>query len=103
MCLNLVGLKGCPGFVVLVPPIPAVFWLLTCLVHHSVCNADYLRLRYWLDGCSGKFRALVENLDEALERLPSVVWRSDYFIVSHHALQGYAGIVLVNVFDVVHG
>ena len=38
--LNKVGLKGCPGFVVLVPSGPAVFLVLACLGHQSVCNAD---------------------------------------------------------------
>ena len=69
---------------VLIPLGPAVFWVLACLGHHSVCDTDYLRLGDWLSGCSGEVRALVESLNEALEWLLSVVGRLESFIVCHH-------------------
>ena len=39
MCLDEVGLKGCPEIVILVPPGPTVFRLMACLSHQSICDA----------------------------------------------------------------
>ena len=35
LCLNEMGLEVCPGFFVLVPPGPTVFWVLSCIDHHQ--------------------------------------------------------------------
>ena len=40
LCLNEVGLKSCPIFVILVPPGPVVFSLLSRLGHQSIWDAD---------------------------------------------------------------
>ena len=50
-----------------------------------------------LVGFCRKVRALVEPPDEALERLLSIVRRSESFIVGRHVQQGYTGVVLVEI------
>ena len=97
------SLEICPGFVVLVPPGPAFCWVLACLGHHSVCNADELHLQDWLGGCGCKFRTLVEPLNEPLERLLGVLRRLESFVVYRHIRQGDASAVLVEVFEEIHG
>ena len=97
------GLEGCPGFIVLVPPGPSVFWILSYLSHQSVCNTNYLRLRDWLAGCGCEVRSLFGPLYEALERLLIVVGYLESFVVCCHVRRVAAGVVLVEVVNEVHG
>ena len=62
-----------------------------------------MRLRDWLAGCSGEVRTLVEPLNETLELLLRVVGHSESFIVRRYVRQGDTGVVIVDMFDGVHG
>ena len=102
LCLYEMGLEGCPGFFVLVPPGSLVFRVLSCIGNKSVGDADYLGLKDRLSGCGGEVRAIVEPLDEALERLLRIVRCMESFVIRCHVHRGCAGVVIVYMSDEIH-
>ena len=102
LCFYEVVLGGRSGFIVLIPPYPTLFGVISCFRYQYIGNTDKLGLLDRLACCCGKVRALVETLNEALKRLLHVVCCADYLSVCSHFLGGIPGVFIVQVCDELH-
>ena len=69
------------------------------LSNNSARYANELGIGYRLAHCRRKIRTLVEPLNETLEGLFCVIWRSEVLVICRHVRCGDADVVGVEVGD----